>query len=94
MDVCVADIETGEVKVLIEERMNTYIESRDLVLLYDETQMIHWSERDGWAHFYRYNADGSLRNRITRGTFHSEAVSGVDENLGCFILPHMGYSLD
>ena len=82
MEVCVADIKTGTVKVLIEERMNTYIESRDLVLLNNETQMIHWSERDGWAHFYLYNSDGTLRNRITRGPFHSERVSGVDEKSG------------
>ena len=31
LDICVADLATGEVKVLIEERFNTYIESRPLV---------------------------------------------------------------
>ena len=52
LDINVADINTGEVKVLIEERFNTYIEQLNLVLFNNEQEIIHWSERDGWAHFY------------------------------------------
>jgi hypothetical protein len=59
----VADINTGEYKTLIEERFNTYIESRPLILFNNETEMLHWAERDGWAHFYLYDADGNLKNQ-------------------------------
>ena len=79
LDICVANMETGLVKVLIEERLNTYIEERSPVLIKNETELLHWSERDGWAHFYRYTTQGKLLNRLTKGSFHSEAIQGVNE---------------
>ncbi|QNK77384.1 S9 family peptidase [Winogradskyella sp. PAMC22761] len=79
LDICVADINTGETKVLIEERFNTYIESRPLVLLNNETEMLHWAERSGWAHYYLYDTEGNLKNEITSGSYHVEEAIGVDE---------------
>ena len=78
-DVCVADLETGKSKVLIEERFNTYIESRPLILFNNETEMLHWAERDGWAHFYLYDANGKLKNQVTNGDYHVAGFSGLDE---------------
>ena len=78
-DICVADINTGAVKVLIEERFNTYIESRQLVLLNNESEMLHWAERSGWAHYYLYDTEGNLKNQITNGSYHVENAIGVDE---------------
>ncbi|QTD39138.1 DPP IV N-terminal domain-containing protein [Polaribacter batillariae] len=78
-DVCVADINTGEYKTLIEERFNTYIESRPLILFNNETEMLHWAERDGWAHFYLYDADGNLKNQVTEGDYHVDGFEGLDE---------------
>ncbi|WP_339661343.1 DPP IV N-terminal domain-containing protein [uncultured Polaribacter sp.] len=78
-DINVADINTGEYKTLIEERFNTYIESRPLILLNNETEMLHWAERDGWAHFYLYDANGKLKNQVTEGDFHVDNFEGLDE---------------
>lgn len=78
LDICVADINTGAVKVLIEERFNTYIETRPLVLLNNETEMLHWAERSGWAHYYLYDTQGNLKNQVTRGSYHVENAVGVD----------------
>ena len=78
-DIHVADINTGEYKTLIEERFNTYIESRPLILFNNETEMLHWAERDGWAHFYLYDADGNLKNQITEGDYHVDDFAGLDE---------------
>ncbi|KOY52056.1 S9 family peptidase [Polaribacter dokdonensis] len=78
-DINVADLNTGEYKTLIEERFNTYIESRPLVLFNNETEMLHWAERDGWAHFYLYDADGNLKNQITEGDYHVDGFAGLDE---------------
>ena len=77
-DVVVADLASGESNVLIEERFNTYIETQQLELL-DSGEMIWWSERDGWGHYYLYGPDGSLKNRITEGTFSSRRIQGIDE---------------
>ncbi|MDP5230272.1 MAG: prolyl oligopeptidase family serine peptidase [Cellulophaga sp.] len=79
LDICVADINTGETKVLIEERFNTYIEARPLVLFNNETEMLHWAERSGWAHYYLYDINGNLKNEITSGSYHVERAIGVDE---------------
>ena len=56
LDVCVADTATGEVTTLIEERLNTYIETRPLRLAANGDELLFWSERDGWAHYYLYDA--------------------------------------
>jgi dipeptidyl aminopeptidase/acylaminoacyl peptidase len=79
LDICVADINTGEVKVLIQERFNTYIESRPLVLLNNESEMLHWAERSGWAHYYLYDTEGNLKNQVTKGAYHVEQAIGVDD---------------
>jgi len=78
IDVCVANTETGEVKTFIEERLNTYVEIRDLGLVNNGEEFIHWSERDGWAHFYLYDKNGNLKNQITSGPWHCESIEAID----------------
>ncbi|WP_405609945.1 prolyl oligopeptidase family serine peptidase [Polaribacter sp. Asnod1-A03] len=79
-DINVADINTGEYKTLIEERFNTYIESRPLILLNNEKEMLHWAERDGWAHFYLYDTEGNLKNQVTEGDYHVANFEGLNES--------------
>ncbi len=79
LDVCVADTTTGEVKPLIQERMNVYIESKPLKVINNGTELVFWSERDGWGHYYLYGADGTLKNQITHGEFVAEDISYIDE---------------
>lgn len=79
LDICLASSETGEVKVLIEERMNTYVETRPLFIVANGKELIHWSERDGWAHYYLYDGEGKLKNQITSGEFSCQSIEGIDE---------------
>ncbi len=79
VDVCVADTSTGEVKTLIEERLNTYIETKPLWLINNGQELIHWSERDGWGHYYLFDANGALKNQITSGEFYCDNIEGIDE---------------
>ena len=79
IDLCVANANTGEVTVVVEERLNTYVETRDPGLVNNGQEVIHWSERDGWAHFYLYDGNGNLKNQITSGPFHCERIEGIDE---------------
>ncbi len=81
VDLLVANPETGEVRVVIEERLNTYVEHQPPRRL-GNGELIWWSERDGWAHLYRYGADGSLRARLTEGPWHVDGILGVDEERG------------
>jgi dipeptidyl-peptidase-4 len=89
MDIGVANPDTGEVKTILEERLNTYIETQTPRLINNGQEFIWWSERDGWGHFYRYGIDGTLKNQITSGEFvcippggSGAAIQGVDEKTG------------
>lgn len=78
-DVCTVDITTGAVKTVIDERFNTYVELNRPGLINDGKEIIHWSERDGWAHFYLFDGNGKLKNQITKGDFHCENIVNIDE---------------
>jgi dipeptidyl aminopeptidase/acylaminoacyl peptidase len=79
IDLCTVDVSTGEVKALIPERLNTYVEVRRPGIVNNGNEIIQWSERDGWAHFYLYDGNGNLKNQITSGQFHCEDIAGIDE---------------
>lgn len=82
LDIHVADIETGEFKTLIEEHSNVYIETRGVPfkLINNESEIIHWSERDGWGHLYLFDQNGKMKRQLTTGEFHVERVQGVNES--------------
>ncbi len=79
IDICRVDVATGQLTPLIEERLNTYVEIRTPGLVNDGKEIIEWSERDGWAHFYLYDENGKLKNQITSGPFHCENIVGIDD---------------
>ena len=79
IDVCVADTTTGEVKTLIEERLNTYLETKPLRLVNNGQELVHWSERDGWGHYFLFDADGKLKNQITSGEYYSDEIEHIDD---------------
>lgn len=82
-DFCSVNLETKKVKVLIEEKMNSYVEVNTPVLINDGKEMIHLSERDGWAHFYLYDTSGNLKKQITSGPWHCSGEDyAVDEKNG------------
>lgn len=78
IDICTVDIQTDKVSPLIDERFNTYVEINRPGLVNDGKEIIHWSERDGWAHFYLFDGQGKLKNQITKGSFHCESIINID----------------
>jgi dipeptidyl aminopeptidase/acylaminoacyl peptidase len=78
IDVLVADTATGAVKNLIQERSNVWMDVRPLRLAADG-DLIWWSERDGWAHYYLYGADGKLKNQITSGEYMADEIASIDQ---------------
>jgi hypothetical protein len=69
IDIVSADTNTGEPKVVVAERSNTYIEIQPLRVIADGKQAIQWSERDGWGHYYLYDMNGKVIRQITSGEF-------------------------
>jgi dipeptidyl-peptidase 4 len=90
MDVCLADLATGEVKTLIEERLNTYIDSKPLRLVNGGQELLHWSERDGWGHYYLYDSNGTLKRQLTSGEFVADEIVAVDEKTRTVLMTAVG----
>ncbi|MEG0500204.1 MAG: DPP IV N-terminal domain-containing protein, partial [Rikenellaceae bacterium] len=76
------DLTKGTVSVVSKTEMNVSLEERGLYMLAGGKRHIVRSERDGWAHYYLYNSDGTLKNQITKGEYHADALVGVDEKAG------------
>lgn len=79
IDICRIDVTNGSVTSLIEERLNTYVEIRRPGLINGGKEIVHWSERDGWGHFYLYNDKGEMLRQLTSGAWHAEDIEGIDE---------------
>ncbi|MBI3982202.1 MAG: DPP IV N-terminal domain-containing protein [Gemmatimonadetes bacterium] len=78
------DASTGASRVVAKDSAKTWVElsPRDPPSWYateDGSDIIWWSERDGWAHLYRLDRSGTVRNRVTSGPWAVGAVRHVDE---------------
>jgi dipeptidyl aminopeptidase/acylaminoacyl peptidase len=96
-DAAVVDTSTGEVTTLIREtsnqflnfRVGTFLKDTGLRLANGGRDLIWWSERDGWAHYYLYSAEnGELLHPITTGPWMSGRIVGIDQKAG--VLYFMG----
>ena len=79
IDQCAVNVTTGKLEPVIKEHLNTYVEVRKPGLVKGGKEIIEWSEEDGWGHFYLYDENGKLKNRITEGAWHCEDIVGIDE---------------
>jgi len=74
---------TGEVKELIKEHSNTFIDysGKKFRSDVDDGKEIVWaSERDGWNHLYLYDGvSGQVKTQITKGEWVVREVVNVDE---------------
>jgi dipeptidyl aminopeptidase/acylaminoacyl peptidase len=79
VDVLRWNLKTNQKELVIEERSNTYIDFEKPELLGNE--LIWWSERDGWGHFYLYGKDGTIKRQLTSGPYHTAGAARVDGTL-------------
>ncbi len=82
VDLCAADPATGQIRVLIEERIQGQVYTKDLIELPKLGKLLWWSMRDGWGHFYVYDRNGELERQLTRGSFNVDEVVEVNEDSG------------
>jgi dipeptidyl aminopeptidase/acylaminoacyl peptidase len=78
-EVCVADSSTGKTTKLIEERSNVWISLKPLRLVDNGKELVWWSERDGWGHYFLYDGAGKLKNQITAGEYVTDQIVSLDE---------------
>lgn len=80
----IADVATGAVRDVLEERVATQYESgfdaNNWYVLFDSNEVIWFSERSDWAHLYLYDLrNGRLKQQITSGAWPVWQVLHVDE---------------
>ncbi len=81
----IADPETGAVRDVMEERVETFFESGvDMVnwhVLHDAGEVLWWSQRDDWGHLYLYDLEsGQMKRQITSGDWNVLQVQHLDED--------------
>lgn len=79
VNVGVATPATGKSQKLIEEHSNVWMSTKPLRLIDDGKELVWWSERDGWGHYYLYDGDGKLKNQITSGEYVTDLILALDE---------------
>ncbi|MGH7688011.1 MAG: prolyl oligopeptidase family serine peptidase, partial [Gemmatimonadaceae bacterium] len=89
---------TGQARTVLTEKSRTFVETNlasggvpDWRPLSHGHEVIWFSERDGWAHLYLYNAQtGAMEHRITSGAWTVGDVLLVDETGGWIYLTARG----
>lgn len=79
IDVCAADTSSGASKTLIEERSNVWLSFKPLRLTENGRELVWWSEREGWGHYYLFDGTGKLKKQITSGEFVTDQIVSLDE---------------
>ena len=82
MDILHLNTVTGEVKAVVSDVYDTYVDVDfvdELTYLNDGKHMILASEKSGYKHLYLYTVDGQLKNQITNGNWEVETIAGVKE---------------
>jgi dipeptidyl-peptidase 4 len=74
---------TGEISEVMGEKVVTQYESGQGSVnwryLAGSNEYLWYSERDDWGHLYLYDANGKLKNQITKGNFVVTQLVKVDE---------------
>ncbi len=74
------DTNTGKVTPLFSEKSKPYFNDQmnQLHIINEGEEFIWWSERTGWGQLYRYDANGNLKNQITKGNCVVGKVARID----------------
>ncbi len=77
------DLTNDKIKTLITESVeNASLEDQPVKYVKPGGDLIWWSERSGWGHYYLYSNDGKLKNAITSGPYRATALKDVDGEKG------------
>jgi dipeptidyl-peptidase-4 len=82
IDLLYTDAQTGQSKVILEEKSETYVDlnyNDDLRFLGDNKGFIRTSEQDGFKHIYHHDNTGKPIRQITSGKWEVTNLVGIDE---------------
>jgi dipeptidyl aminopeptidase/acylaminoacyl peptidase len=80
LELCSLDTATNKSRVLIKEGFEAApVDYEPIRYLEESEEMIWWSERSGWGHYYLYDREGKLKNAITAGPWRASSIVAIDE---------------
>jgi dipeptidyl aminopeptidase/acylaminoacyl peptidase len=80
LDFCSANPSNGECVSLIEERGKRQIITKLPYHILESTgEIIRWSWKDGWNHYYLYDINEKSEIQITKGNFNTGQLIHIDE---------------
>jgi dipeptidyl-peptidase-4 len=82
LDLIFVNANTGEAKIVLNEKDKAYIDVTDNLTFLNDNSFIWTSEKDGFNHIYHYNSTGKLINQITKGKWEVTAYYGFDSKSG------------
>lgn len=79
LEVCYLDVPTMTVKVVCNEEIKPYINEQmfNCQIVNRGKNILLWSDRSGWGHYYRYSLDGKC-NAVTQGDWTAGKICRVD----------------
>ncbi|MCB9353376.1 MAG: S9 family peptidase [Lewinellaceae bacterium] len=77
-----ADSNTGQCSMLLEEKNKYYLDLHDVTFLADGSGFILQSEKSGFNHLYKYDMQGKETAALTKGDWELTDFYGVDEKNG------------
>lgn len=78
LDLLLVNANDATTKIIYQEKNNTYIDVNDHLTFLKDNQFIFNSEKDGYSHFYLFDANGKQINPITKGNFDVTKLYGID----------------
>jgi dipeptidyl aminopeptidase/acylaminoacyl peptidase len=91
LEFCELDVATASVRALFGETTEFgFLETQGVRDLPERDEMIWFSERDGWGHYYLYSREGELKNQITRGAWRAASIVTSDSLRGILYVNGQG----
>ena len=78
MTISAVDGKTGKTTTITRDSFPSWVETRGFRVVNGGEDILYVSERDGWAHIYRFAADGTLKNQVESGPYAVQNIVKVD----------------
>jgi dipeptidyl aminopeptidase/acylaminoacyl peptidase len=83
LDLVEIDVATNSTKTLLTESVeNAALEPQNVRYVRPGGDMLWWSERSGWGHYYVYDFNGGYKHPLTSGPWRAEQIVQLDSIRG------------
>jgi dipeptidyl aminopeptidase/acylaminoacyl peptidase len=91
MELIEVELATGAIKPLLTESVqDANLESQAIRYTRAGGDIIWWSERSGWGHFYLYDHNGAYKRPLTEGAWRADQIVQIDSVAGIIWLSGVG----